>query len=187
MSESRHSVRFPGESESHRAARSELLEAETQLRRNVEAVAAKRRDLPLGGMVSEDYVFDEAAFGSAERKVGLSELFADGKDTLIVHSFMYGPKMAQPCVSCTSMLDALDGGSALMVNPQFEHGPPTMFICGNDDAAKTTVSETLDQFGWETADMGKIEAARAIEPLCILWCVPGFLSNEWTHAFKLLR
>jgi 8-hydroxy-5-deazaflavin:NADPH oxidoreductase len=78
-------------------------------------------------------------------------------------------------------------GSALMVNPQFEHGPPTMFICGNDDAAKKTVREILDQFGWETADMGKVEAARAIEPLCILWCVPGFRSNEWMHAFKLLR
>ena len=78
-------------------------------------------------------------------------------------------------------------GSALMVNPQFEGGQPTMFICGNDDAAKSTVSEILDQFGWETADMGKVEAARAIEPLCILWCIPGFLSNEWSHAFKLLH
>lgn len=78
-------------------------------------------------------------------------------------------------------------GSALMVNPQFEGGKPTMFICGNDDAAKNTVSEILDQFGWETADMGKVEAARAIEPLCMLWCIPGFLSNEWRHAFKLLR
>jgi len=78
-------------------------------------------------------------------------------------------------------------GSALMINPQLKNGPPTMFICGNDDAAKKQVSEILDQFGWETADMGKAEAARAIEPLCILWCIPGFLRNEWSHAFKLLR
>ncbi len=78
-------------------------------------------------------------------------------------------------------------GSALMVNPRFEGGRPTMFICGNDEAAKKVVREILDQFGWETADMGKIEAARAIEPLCMLWCIPGFLRNEWTHAFKLLR
>jgi predicted dinucleotide-binding enzyme len=78
-------------------------------------------------------------------------------------------------------------GSALMVNPELENGPPTMFICGNDEAAKKTVREILDQFGWETADMGKIEAARAIEPLCILWCIPGFLQNDWSHAFKLLR
>jgi predicted dinucleotide-binding enzyme len=78
-------------------------------------------------------------------------------------------------------------GHASMVNPWFEGGKPTMFICGNDEAAKKAVTAHLDAFGWETADMGKIEAARAIEPLCILWCIPGFLHNEWTHAFKLLR
>jgi predicted dinucleotide-binding enzyme len=77
-------------------------------------------------------------------------------------------------------------GSTCMVNPQFKGGKPTMFICGNDEAAKKTVSGILDQFGWETADMGKAEAARAIEPLCMLWCIPGFLRNEWIHAFKLL-
>ncbi len=77
-------------------------------------------------------------------------------------------------------------GNACMVNPQFKSGKPTMFICGNDDPAKKTVSGILDQFGWETADMGKAEAARAIEPLCMLWCIPGFLRNEWIHAFKLL-
>ncbi|HUI07650.1 MAG TPA: NAD(P)-binding domain-containing protein [Verrucomicrobiae bacterium] len=77
-------------------------------------------------------------------------------------------------------------GNAFMVNPQFEGGPPTMFICGNDDTAKQMVRGVLNQFGWETADMGKAEAARAIEPLCMLWCIPGLLRNEWTHAFKLL-
>lgn len=78
-------------------------------------------------------------------------------------------------------------GNAYMINPQFEKGPPTMFICGNDDAAKKTVRQILDQFGWETADMGTAEAARAIEPLCILWCIPGFLRNQWSQAFKLLH
>ena len=78
-------------------------------------------------------------------------------------------------------------GNAAMVNPQFKGGKPTMFICGNDDNAKATVRGILDQFGWETADMGKAEAARAIEPLCILWCIPGFLRNDWFHAFKLLQ
>jgi hypothetical protein len=78
-------------------------------------------------------------------------------------------------------------GNARMVNPQFSGGKPTMFICGNNDGAKRTVTAILDQLGWETADMGKVEAARAIEPLCILWCIPGFLRNEWSHAFKLLR
>lgn len=78
-------------------------------------------------------------------------------------------------------------GSALMVNPSYSAGPPTMFICGNDPAAKRRVRTILDQFGWETADMGQAEAARAIEPLCILWCIPGFLHDQWTHAFKLLK
>ena len=78
-------------------------------------------------------------------------------------------------------------GNSLMVNPQFKGGKPTMFICGNDEAAKQTVRGILDQFGWETADMGQVEAARAIEPLCMLWLIPGFLRNEWSHAFKLLH
>ena len=77
-------------------------------------------------------------------------------------------------------------GNACMVDPQFKGGRPTMFICGNDEAAKQTVKDILDQFGWETADMGKAEAARAIEPLCMLWCIPGFLRNDWVHAFKLV-
>lgn len=77
-------------------------------------------------------------------------------------------------------------GSACMVNPNFKGGKPSMFICGNDDAAKQVVAGILDQFGWEPVDMGKAEAARAIEPLCMLWCIPGFLRNDWVHAFKLL-
>lgn len=77
-------------------------------------------------------------------------------------------------------------GNACMVDPQFQGGKPTMFICGNNEAAKAAVRGVLDQFGWETADMGKAEAARAIEPLCMLWCIPGFLRNDWVHAFKLL-
>ncbi len=78
-------------------------------------------------------------------------------------------------------------GNARMINPQFPGGKPTMFICGNDDKAKAVVRGINDQFGWETADMGKAEAARAIEPLCMLWCILGFTQNEWTHAFKLLH
>lgn len=78
-------------------------------------------------------------------------------------------------------------GSHLMVNPHLSGGKPTMFIAGNSDAAKKEVSEILDLFGWEIADMGTAEAARAIEPLCMLWCIPGFLRNEWAHAFKLLK
>ncbi len=79
-------------------------------------------------------------------------------------------------------------GSGLMINPDFrDNTKPTMFICGNNDDAKKKVYEILERFGFETEDMGKAESARAIEPLCILWCIPGFLRNEWTHAFKLLK
>jgi predicted dinucleotide-binding enzyme len=78
-------------------------------------------------------------------------------------------------------------GNRAMVNPTFAGGKPSMFIAGNNDDAKKKVAEILDQFGWEVEDMGKAEAARAIEPLCILWCIPGFLRNEWSHAFKVLR
>lgn len=78
-------------------------------------------------------------------------------------------------------------GNAFMYKPDFPGGKPTMFICGNDDSAKKIVTDILTSFGWETEDMGKAEGARAIEPLCILWCVPGFLRNQWTHAFKLLK
>ncbi len=78
-------------------------------------------------------------------------------------------------------------GNGLMYKPDLAGMVPTMFICGNDEAAKKTVTGILTSFGWETEDMGKAEGARAIEPLCILWCIPGFLRNEWSHAFKLLR
>ena len=78
-------------------------------------------------------------------------------------------------------------GNALMYKPKLQGGKPTMFICGNDDDAKKTVTGILDKFGWETEDFGKAESARAIEPLAILWCIPGFLRNSWMHAFKLLR
>ncbi|MDO6433954.1 NAD(P)-binding domain-containing protein [Flavitalea sp. BT771] len=78
-------------------------------------------------------------------------------------------------------------GSDFMYKPSFPGGKPTMFICGNDAVAKQTVTDILTAFGWETEDMGQATSARAIEPLCLLWCIPGFLRNQWTHAFKLLK
>ena len=78
-------------------------------------------------------------------------------------------------------------GAAFMVHPDFDGEKPTMFLCGDDAAAKKEVEGFLAEFGWEWEDMGGIEAARAIEPLCILWCLPGFLRDEWSHAFKLLK
>jgi predicted dithiol-disulfide oxidoreductase (DUF899 family) len=100
-----HEVRFPGESDGYRQARDRLLESEIALRRQIEAVAAQRRALPPGGVVPGDYVFEE---GEDARAVRLSELFGD-KKSLILYSFMYGPRMERPCPSCTSILDGLDG------------------------------------------------------------------------------
>ena len=99
---------FPNESVAYREARDALLAAEADLRRRVEAVAAMRRALPPGGAVREDYAFEE---GDRGRKVRLSELFGP-HDTLVVYSWMFGPKMNEPCPSCSSMLDSLDGDVA---------------------------------------------------------------------------
>jgi len=77
-------------------------------------------------------------------------------------------------------------GNALMIDPKFE-SKPTMFICGNNEKAKLEVSALLEKIGWESADFGKVQSARAIEPLCMLWCIPGMLNNQWSHAFKLLK
>ena len=78
-------------------------------------------------------------------------------------------------------------GNAWMVDPDFGGQKPTMFICGDSAEAKGQTREILAQFGWDTEDMGASTAARAIEPLCILWCIPGLRENRWSHAFKLLR
>ncbi|HLJ88223.1 MAG TPA: DUF899 family protein [Candidatus Angelobacter sp.] len=118
MATTLHSIRFPGETDSYRAARNELLEAEIRLRRNIEEVAALRRKLAQGGEVPEDYVFDEGSSDPVHlndvqnhRKTRMSELFAPGKDTLVVYSYMHGPNMKTPCTSCTSILDGLNGTS----------------------------------------------------------------------------
>jgi predicted dithiol-disulfide oxidoreductase (DUF899 family) len=122
-----HDIRFPGESDDYRRERNRLLEAEVELRRAIERVAAQRRTLPLGGTVPDDYRFEEAVRGGGE--VALSELFAPGKDTLVIYSFMFprwsgdtrpGPTTGEtaklplaetPCPSCTSILDSLDGAA----------------------------------------------------------------------------
>ena len=78
-------------------------------------------------------------------------------------------------------------GSDLMYKPKLKGGPPTMFICGNDEGAKKKVTDILIAFGFEVEDMGTAKAAGCIESLCVLWCIPGFLKNQWSHAFKLLK
>jgi predicted dinucleotide-binding enzyme len=78
-------------------------------------------------------------------------------------------------------------GNAFMIHPDFGGQKPTMFICGNDEKARAEATAILTAFGWETEDLGSAESARAIEPLCMLWCIPGLQHNRWTHAFKLLK
>ena len=104
MSETVHQMRYPNETAEYRAKRDELLRAEMDLRAKTEEVAALRRGLPPGGRVTGDYVFESR--GGPRR---LAELFAPGKDTLLLYSYMYGPEMKEPCSSCTCFLDALDG------------------------------------------------------------------------------
>jgi predicted dithiol-disulfide oxidoreductase (DUF899 family) len=109
-----HDRRFPGEDDAYRSARDGLLEAEAALRKRIEEVAALRRALPPGGPVPEDYVFEEGAADLADRETvrqtKLSELFAPGRDSLVVYGFMYAPG-GEPCPMCTSFLDSLDGNA----------------------------------------------------------------------------
>jgi len=107
------SISFPGESREYRAARDRLLEQEAELRRVSEAVAAARRELPPGGIVPQDYVFQQARPGGTPTEVRLSELFVPGKDTLVIYNFMFPRALDDdgPCPHCTSMLDALDGAA----------------------------------------------------------------------------
>ena len=108
------SERFPGESAEYRRARNRLLQAEVRLRRQIEAVAAQRRELPLGGVVKTDYEFEGAGARAGEtRRVKLSELFAPGQRTLFLYNFMYPESVESmtPCPSCTSIIDAVDGAA----------------------------------------------------------------------------
>src|SRR5690349_14494755 len=103
-------LHYPNEIVEYRAARNTLLDYEIALRAQIEAVAAKRRALPLGGDVAEDYVFERIGKTSMPEKVTMSELFGP-HDTLILYSFMYGPERELPCPGCTHMLDGLDGAA----------------------------------------------------------------------------
>ena len=105
--------------------------------------------------------------------------------TTLDNSLMEQLQAAQPGAHFVKAFNSV--GNAFMVDPKFTEGRPTMFICGNDAGAKATVTAILKDFGWDSEDMGGVEGARAIEPLCILWCIPGFARNQWSHAFKLLK
>jgi predicted dithiol-disulfide oxidoreductase (DUF899 family) len=114
MAKAFHTTRFPGETDEYRDARNALLKDEMDLRRKIEAVAARRRTLPLGGVVKTDYVFDASSPGDKSFKtIHLSELFAPGKDTLFIYNFMFPESVDSdtPCPTCTSIIDAVDGAS----------------------------------------------------------------------------
>jgi predicted dinucleotide-binding enzyme len=106
--------------------------------------------------------------------------------TTLTDSLMERLQKAYPTAHFVKAFNSV--GNAQRVNPNFASGRPTMFICGNDGSAKRVVTQILDQFGWDSEDMGAVEAARAIEPLCMLWCIPGIGRGDWSpHAFKLLK
>lgn len=111
---------------------------------------------------------------------GVLKLFTDMNSSLM--------EKIQQLIPEAKLVKAFNSvGNTVMYKPNFKEGAPTMFICGNDDDAKKVVTGILTSFGWDTEDMGKVEGARAIEPISMLWCIPGFLHNSWGHAFKLLR
>lgn len=109
MTEALHDKRFPNESPEYREKRNALLQSEMELRRRIEEIAAQRRALPLGGEPPEDYTFEQCADDQTVTQVRLSELFAPGKNTLLLYSFMYPPEAETPCPACTALIDGLDG------------------------------------------------------------------------------
>jgi len=152
------SITFPGESAEYRAARDRLLEQEIELRRAMEAVAAARRELPPGGPVPEDYVFQGRGEDGDPRDVRLSELFAPRKDSLVIYSFMFprdptderpGPKHGEtallplaegPCPSCTALLDQLDGA--------VEHATPHINLAVVAKSPLGRILSFAEERGW---------------------------------------
>lgn len=129
---------------------------------------------------------------SGKTVIDANNPIADGPPVQGVLPFTTGPNESlgekiQAMIPKAHVVKAFNSvGSALMVNPHFEQGTPSMFLCGDDEGAKAQVSRIIQQLGWEPVDCGGIIASRAIEPLCMLWLIPGFLRNQWTHALKLL-
>jgi len=105
--------------------------------------------------------------------------------TNLDQSFMEDLQTSFPMAKFVKAFNSI--GSPFMVNPDFGGMKPSMCICGNDENSKLEVKTIVEQFGFEVEDMGFAEAARAIEPLCMLWCIPGLRENKWAHAFKLLK
>jgi predicted dinucleotide-binding enzyme len=149
--------------------------------------------LAVKGTVAEEVVKAIAAHASGKTVIDAVNPIADAPPqkgvlkffTTLDESLMERLQRLAPQAHFVKALNSV--GNALMINPNLKGGPPTMFICGDNEQAKKEVASILTAFGWDPEDMGGAEAARAIEPLCMLWCIPGFIKNQWTHAFKLLR
>jgi len=159
-----------------------------------EVVAAHGEVLVLGvaGRVAEELVKGLARSLEGKTVIDATNPIAGGPVNGILPYFT-GPndslmERLQKAASGARFVKAFSSvGNAFMVNPSFPGGRPTMFIAGDDSGAKAQVTGILEQFGWDAEDVGGVEGARAIEPLCQLWCAPGFLRNQWAHAFKVLR
>jgi 8-hydroxy-5-deazaflavin:NADPH oxidoreductase len=146
----------------------------------IKGTSAEKVILTLADMLSGKTVIDTTNPISDRSPVnGVIQYFTSLEESLMERLQKSAPKAnLVKAFSCV--------GNAFMIDPEFEL-KPTMFICGNNVSAKKDVTTLLEKVGWEVEDMGKMESARAIEPLCMLWCIPGFLENRWNHAFKLLK
>ena len=147
----------------------------------VKGTAAEAVVQGLGAELAGKVVLDACnPIADAPPEAGILPYFTDGSQSLM--------ERLQALAPAARFVKAFNSvGSPFMVNPAFPGGRPSMFIAGNDNAAKAAAIEILADFGWDAEDMGLAASARPIEALCQLWCAPGLLRNQWTHAFKLLK
>ncbi len=149
--------------------------------------------LSVKGTVAEELVASLASQLDGVVVLDTTNPIADAAPTDGVLAYFTGPNESllerlQAAAPGARFVKAFNSvGSGLMVKPALPGGTPTMFIAGNDEGARSTAAEVIVSLGWEVEDLGSAVAARAIEPLCMLWCIPGLRDNDWAHAFKLLR
>ncbi len=147
--------------------------------------------LAIKGTAAEEVVGKLGAAIAGKLVIDTSNPIADAPPVNHVLTYITGPNESlmerlQAKAPNARFVKAFNSvGAPMMVDPQLAT-QPTMFIAGNDAGAKQTVTDILTTFGWETLDCGGVEAARPVEALCQLWCIPGFQKNDWTHAFKML-
>ena len=149
--------------------------------------------LAVKGTIAEAVLRTAAPRLAGKVVIDTSNPIADAPPVQGVLQYFTGPnesllerlQLAQPQLRLVKAFNSV--GAGLMVQPKLAGGRPTMFIAGDDAAAKAEVAGVLESFGWQVDDMGGAVAARAIEPLAMLWCIPGLLRNDWSHALRMLR